>query len=301
MNRPHRAWFDHALRAHLYPALAVITVAYLCFELSGPPDRIGHRYGLFVGGMVVVMVLIEMCHPLRTNWRMTNATFWRRDLPFLAIGAATIAGANYLAAITATRYSLERGTSHAELPFAVGLVLAVLTTDFLWYWVHRSSHEARGKVGRFLWRVHAAHHLPRQVYVLMHAIGHPINAIVVRAILTLPLFFLGFSPAVVFAASVVTAFQGLVSHFNVDSRVGWLNYVLVGTELHRYHHSAKTEAKNFGAVVSIWDQLFGTFYYRPGEAPEQLGIDDPSHYPKDTQIAEIMTYPFLQRRSPPGS
>ena len=30
-------------------------------------------------------------------------------------------------------------------------------------------------------------------------------------------------------ASVITGFQGLVSHFNVDSRVGWLNYVLSGT------------------------------------------------------------------------
>jgi sterol desaturase/sphingolipid hydroxylase (fatty acid hydroxylase superfamily) len=43
-----------------------------------------------------------------------------------------------------------------------------------------------------------------------------------------------------------------VSHFNVNSRVAWLNYLLVGTELHRYHHNADpTEAKNFGAVVSI--------------------------------------------------
>lgn len=295
MNTRIHQKFDDALRYHLYPVLAAITIAYLYYELSGPQNMIGHRYGLFVGGMLVVMVLIEMLHPLHANWKMTKTTFWRRDLPFLMIGASSIAAANYVAAMAVTHHSLVRGTSHADIPLVVGVILAVLTTDFLWYWVHRVSHEAKGKAGMFLWRVHAAHHLPQQVYVLMHAIGHPINAIAVRAILTLPLFFLGFSPEVVFTASVITAFQGLVSHFNVDSRVGWLNYVLIGTELHRYHHSAKSaEAKNFGAVVSVWDQLFGTFYYRPGEAPESLGIENPSLYPKDTQIADVIAYPFIR-------
>lgn len=73
-----------------------------------------------------------------------------------------------------------------------------------------------------------------------------------RAILTIPPYLMGFSPEVLFATNVVIGFQGLVSHFNVNSRVAWLNYLLVGTELHRYHHNADpTEAKNFGAVVSI--------------------------------------------------
>lgn len=298
MNAPLHQKFDDALRYHLYPLLAAITLAYLAYELSGPQETIGHRYGWYVGGMVIVMVLVEMLHPLRSEWRMTKATFWRRDLPFLILGASTIAAANYFAAIIATQYSLARGTSHEGIPLLLGIVLALLITDFLWYWVHRISHEARGSLGQFLWRVHAAHHLPRQVYVLMHAIGHPINAIVVRAILTLPLYVLGFAPEVVFAASVIIAFQGLVSHFNVDSRVGWLNYLLVGTELHRYHHSADTsEAKNFGAVVSVWDQLFGTFYYRPGKVPISLGVDNPSLYPSDTRLLDIVAYPFRRHRS----
>ena len=298
MDAPLHQKLDDALRYYLYPLLAAITLAYLAYELSGSREGIGHRYGWYLAGMVVVMVLIEMWHPLRSEWRMTKATFWRRDLPFLALGASTIAAINYLAAIMATGHSLSRGTSHEHMLLLPGVIIALLTTDFLWYWVHRMSHEAHGKVGLFLWRVHAAHHLPRQVYVLMHAIGHPINAIIVRAILTLPLFVLGFSPEVVFTASVITAFQGLVSHFNVDSRVGWLNYLFVGTELHRYHHSANQfEAKNFGAVVSIWDQLFGTFYYRPGQVPSTLGVDHATSYPLDTKILDVVAYPFRGHRS----
>lgn len=288
-----RARFDGLIRHLLYPLLAAATLAYLAHELAGPRAAIGHHYGVFVGTLVVLMVIIESVHALRAEWRMTGATFWRRDLPFLVIGASTIALANAVALHIVTEHAMTPGRALAEVPLLPGVIISLLITDFIWYWVHRFSHQARGRTGRWLWRVHLAHHLPRQVYVLMHAIGHPINTIMVRAILIVPPFLLGFSPEVVFTAGVVTGLQGLVSHFNVDSRVGWLNYLLMGTELHRYHHSADPgEAKNFGAVLSVWDQLFGTFVYRPARMPAALGINDPARYPHDTQLLAVLAYPL---------
>ena len=239
------------------------------------------------------MVLIESVQALRSEWRMTWATFWRRDLPFLILGASTIGAANFIATCVATGHAIAPGQAMADVPVVPGVIVSILITDFLWYWVHRFSHEGRGRAGRFLWQLHVAHHLPRQVYVLMHAIAQPINAVIVRAILSIPPYLLGFSPEVLFATNVIIGFKRLVSHFNVDSRVGWLNYLLVGTGLHRYHHSADaTEAKNFGAVVSVWDQLFGTFVYRPGEAPHAIGVDEPLRYPADTQIVSVILEPL---------
>jgi len=288
-----RAGLDVAVRYLLYPLLGAATVAYLWHELSGPRMSIGQHYGAYLAVLVVVLVLVEARHPLRREWRMTWSTFWRRDLPFLVLGASTLAAADWAAARAVTAHALSRGGLLADVPLFAGIALTILISDFLWYWVHRFSHEARGRMGRHLWRLHVAHHLPAQVYVLMHAIAHPINALMVRAILTLPAYFLGFPPEVVFTASVITGFQGLVAHFNVDSRVGWLNYVLVGTELHRYHHSADlAESKNFGAVVSLWDQLFGTFVYRPGLTPDALGVEDATQYPFDTQLLSVLAYPF---------
>lgn len=299
MTPPIRNHFDMAVRYLLYPLLALITLGYLSYELSGPRAAIGHHYGFYLGGLVVTMILIETAHALRSDWRMTRSSFLRRDLPFLVVGASTIAVANFAAARFVTAHSFSPGSMLADIPVVPGVVVSILVTDFLWYWVHRASHEARGSVGRFLWSVHVAHHLPKQVYVLMHAIGHPINAVVVRAILSIPPYFMGFSPEVLFATNVVIGLQGLVSHFNVDSRVGWLNYLLMGTELHRYHHSAdSSEAKNFGAVVSVWDQLFGTFVYRPGEAPRALGIDNPADYPADTQMLAVLLHPWRRTPSP---
>jgi sterol desaturase/sphingolipid hydroxylase (fatty acid hydroxylase superfamily) len=124
-------------------------------------------------------------------------------------------------------------------------------------------------------------------------VGHPLNSAYVRVILMLPPIALGFSQEAIFAASVLTGFQGLVSHFNVDIRAGCLNRLFMGTELHRYHHSADPkEGKNYAAVVTLWDQLFGTYDHHPGAQPRALGVHDRSAYPQNEQWGALMAIPF---------
>lgn len=290
--------FHPLLSYGLYPLLFVAMATYAWFELSQPAAQLGRYYGYYTFALISLLMIIEAIHPLRTEWKMTTRSFFRRDLPWLAIGAVTLGLAQYAAGWLVIKVGIARGTAHQEMPLIASVVLALLITDFAWYWVHRWSHEARGPVGRFLWKLHVAHHLPQQVYVLMHAVAHPLNALVVRAILTVPLFYLGFSTEAVFVTSLVVGLQGLVSHFNVDMRTGWWNYVLVGTELHRNHHSADPrEAKNYGATIPLWDLLFGTFYYRPKELPQRYGVVDPERYPQDRDIVDVLLLPFRNARN----
>ncbi len=129
----------------------------------------------------------------------------------------------------------------------------------------------------------------------MHVVGHPFNVIAVRLILTAPLFFLGFPTEAIFVANMILGLEGLVSRFNVDIRAGWANYVLVGIELHRYHHSADAaEAMNYGAVVPLWDIIFCTFVYRPNVLPRALGVGSPSEYPVDQEILRVLGLPFAR-------
>ena len=282
----------------LYPLLFAAMLGYAAFELSQPAGELGRYYGYYLGALSVVMLLVEALHPLRTEWKMTRASFLRRDLPYLAIGGITIGAANYLAGWFILHAGLERGDAHAALPLVPAVALVLLIPDFIWYWVHRYSHEGQGRLGRWMWKMHLAHHLPQQVYLLMHAVEHPLNTIIVRMILTVPMFFLGFSTEALFVANLIVGLQGLVSHFNVDIRAGWLNYLFMGTELHRYHHSADPrEGKNYAAVVSLWDLLFGPFRYRPGENPRQLGVADPAAYPADRQLGKVLALPFRFSRN----
>jgi sterol desaturase/sphingolipid hydroxylase (fatty acid hydroxylase superfamily) len=91
--------------------------------------------------------------------------------------------------------------------------------------------------------------------------------------------------------------ERLVSHLNADVRVGPLNCLLVGTQLHRDHHSADLrEARTFGLVQPFWDILFGTFVYRPGRLPSQLGVTDPQCCPAADKVLNVLALPF---RRPP--
>jgi sterol desaturase/sphingolipid hydroxylase (fatty acid hydroxylase superfamily) len=104
---------------------------------------------------------------------------------------------------------------------------------------------------------------------------------------------MGVSPEATLAASLLIDLQSLVSHFNVDLRAGFLNYIFIGTETHRYHHSANVkDAGNYGNTLAIWDQLFGTFLYRPGIAPERLGVANPDEFPESNELARVLALPF---------
>ncbi len=277
----------------LYPLLFAAMLGYAAFELHKPAGQFGSDYGYYLTGLVAVMLLVETLHPLRAEWKMTGANFFRRDLPYIAIGGLTLVVVNYAAGSAILHFGIAHSDAHAGLPLFPAVALALLIPDFIWYWVHRWSHEGRGMAGRWMWRVHVAHHLPQQVYLTMHAVAHPFNTIIVRVIMTAPLFLLGLSAEALFVANLVVGLQGFVSHFNVDIRAAWFNYLLVGTELHRYHHSADPrEGKNYGAVVSLWDLLFGSFDYQPGRDPESLGVHEPEHYPQDKELLKVMALPL---------
>jgi sterol desaturase/sphingolipid hydroxylase (fatty acid hydroxylase superfamily) len=128
---------------------------------------------------------------------------------------------------------------------------------------------------------------------MMHAVFHPPNAVISTAILQLPLLLLGAPPEAILATTLLIDLQSLVSHFNVDIRAGWFNYVFTGTETHRFHHSANIkEAGNFGNTLAIWDLVFGTFLYRPGHVPEKLGIEMDNNTPRSERVLKVLAYAF---------
>jgi sterol desaturase/sphingolipid hydroxylase (fatty acid hydroxylase superfamily) len=245
---------------------------------------------------VVTLVLLELLYPLDPRWRMTWRSFVGRDLKYFAAGGATGAAINYAVAWLGIELDAPHRGPLAATPLWLSVPIAILAFDFCQYWQHRWSHEGNGPLRRFLWKTHAAHHLPEQVYVLMHPAAHPLNFLLIQGLIRLPLFYgLGLSPQALFTVSALIGLQGVISHCNVDLRAGWLNYLFVGTELHRTHHGARSaEAKNYAVVCSLLDLAFGTFVYRPGQLPERLGVEDPAAYPRSNQFWRVMALPFVQ-------
>lgn len=252
--------------------------------------------GMSIGVAIVSLVALEFMYPLDRRWRMTWRSFLGRDIKYFIAGGLTGAATNF--ALTYAGLKLADGHSGplTDWPIWYAVPVGMLAFEFLQYWQHRWSHEADTPAKRFLWKTHAPHHLPEQVYVLMHPAGHPLNLILIQAIIRVPLFYaLGLPPDAIFVIGAVTGLQGLVSHCNVDLRAGWFNYMFAGTELHRYHHSADlSEAQNYAVTLSLLDVVFGTFVYRPGEKPERLGVIEPDRYPPSSAFWRVMLLPFRQ-------
>lgn len=280
-----------------YPLALMSTLVFIYAEVTGFLGPLGKAYPIYLVALIAIMVGMERLMPARPDWNMTRASFLTRDLPMLVINAAAIFATTLIVTWMAQRIGQAPFAPKHWLPWWGEAIAAILISDFFWYWLHRYSHEGKGWLGRWLWKVHVLHHLPDRVYVFMHVASHPINSALVRVILMLPPLVLGFSPEGIFAASVFNGFQGLVSHFNVDARAGWFNRIFMGTELHRFHHSANpAEAKNYAAVVTIWDRLFGTLENHPGEIPDQLGVWDRESYPSDKEWLRLLAIPFRSPR-----
>jgi sterol desaturase/sphingolipid hydroxylase (fatty acid hydroxylase superfamily) len=103
------------------------------------------------------------------------------------------------------------------------------------YTCHRLFHES--KIG-WLWNLHAVHHSSTRMYFLAGSRTHPQQVTISFGVTVAILWALGASDEIIFWKSVLHTANGILQHANLDMRLGPLNWVIAGPELHRSHHSA---------------------------------------------------------------
>jgi sterol desaturase/sphingolipid hydroxylase (fatty acid hydroxylase superfamily) len=280
------------IRWGLYPAswLVLLGGFHLIWTTPISPRLI---WGTSAGILAFAYLIIEWALPYEERWSMTRRSFWA-DLKFAFVNTGFVAGLSAALALFTIRISGNLvGPAHNWAP-PLQLLACLLIFEAINYSIHRAMHEMRGPVGRWLWSTHAAHHLPPRLYLIMHAVFHPINGLIIQSCaIILPIWLMGYREEVVTMFLMINGLHGLISHFNVDVRMGWLNYIFVGPELHRYHHSAHIEeAKNYGNTLSIYDVIFGTLVYRPGVPPKDLGVLAQSGLPKYENTFAVLTLPM---------
>jgi sterol desaturase/sphingolipid hydroxylase (fatty acid hydroxylase superfamily) len=166
-------------------------------------------------------------------------------------------------------------------------VLMLFVADFLRYWLHRAAHRYPP-----LWRLHAVHHAPEQLYWLNVGRFHPLEKALQMAFDTLPFMLLGVGAEVIAMYFVFYAVNGFFQHSNVELRFGWLNWLVSSAELHRWHHARNPAVSdhNFGNNLIVWDALFGTRYLPRGGDSDDLGVLNRA-YPQGF-LAQLRT-PFV--------
>jgi sterol desaturase/sphingolipid hydroxylase (fatty acid hydroxylase superfamily) len=134
-------------------------------------------------------------------------------------------------------------------------IIAFVAVDFAYYWWHRLSHEVN-----FLWAAHAVHHQSED-YNLAVALRQSILTSFTSLPFYFPMAFVGV-PTIVYATmvSVSTLYQFWI-HTELVGKLGWLETFLNTPSHHRVHHAVNPQYldRNYGAILIVWDRLFGTF------------------------------------------
>lgn len=161
-----------------------------------------------------------------------------------------------------------------QWPVPSQTLLMILLADGLRYWLHRWAHE-----WEVLWRFHAVHHSPHRLYWLNVGRFHPIDKGLQFLLDSLPFILVGVGEKVLGLYVVCYAINGFFQHCNIDMRLGLLNYVISGPELHRWHHSRlkKESNQNYGNNLIVWDLLFGTWFLPKDEQVQELGLVNRSY------------------------
>lgn len=131
-------------------------------------------------------------------------------------------------------------------------LLALVLADFGHYWHHRVDHRVA-----FCWAVHGVHHQPEQMNFSV-AMRHAWFSDLYSFPFYIPLVLAGVPPEVFFVATTVLSFHALITHTELYDFPSF--GFLVTPRSHTLHHAKNAPYldRNFGAMLSVWDRLFGT-------------------------------------------
>jgi len=140
--------------------------------------------------------------------------------------------------------------------FLAEVAVFVLVFDFYFYALHRLMHT------RWLYRVHAVHHLSKRPRPLTALSFHPVESFL---LLLYPLLAMACAPIHLASLSVggaILAGSIALAHWRDDFFPGWWNRtpglrLLASPGVHEAHH--RRFDCNFSATTSIPDRLFGTY------------------------------------------
>ena len=267
-------------------------VSTLAYPITMFLGLLGH-YGCVATGMhftvatlgpvlsaAFVIAILEKHFPERSDWRPDRSEFLNDVAYMLIVQSLLPRVLGFLVAVALLHISLVDFESAGGIwphhwPVAIQFVLMLLSAEFLRYWLHRLSHNWLP-----LWQLHAVHHSPHKLYWTNVGRFHPLEKALQFLFDSLPFIALGVSEPVLSVYFVFYAINGFFQHCNISLRLGIGNYIVSGPELHRWHHSIKTEESNhnYGNNLIIWDLIFGTWYLPRDSEVGDLGLVN-RHYP----------------------
>ena len=210
----------------------------------------------------------------RAAGRTRRSVRWLPNLLLTALNIVVL-GAIPLSALAAADYAQQAGIGLFGW-FGLGAIAMIvggfLARSLLSWCIHFAMHKSP-----LLWRFHRVHHSDTQMDVTTTVRFHPVELVISAPLVAGLVVGLGIPPAVIMLFELFDAAIAVFSHANIRLPA-WLDrllrLVIITPNMHRVHHSSwqpETDS-NYGATLSVWDRLFGTYVGEPRDGYEAMEI-----------------------------
>ncbi len=223
--------------------------------------------------IATLFISIERFSRLRKDQKVLRAG-WRVDLAHYVANHIFNGGIVFLLFLPAqwlsAQLSLESTrASMSGLPLFVQVLLIMLTTDLVQYWVHRAFHRVP-----LLWRFHRVHHSGEKMDWLAGSRLHIVDVLLTRSLSLMPMVVLGFSNEAINVYLPILALQSVFIHCNFGANLSPLRKLVTTPQFHHWHHTNDKNQldKNFSISLPILDILFGTYHCPRDEWPSAYGL-----------------------------
>jgi sterol desaturase/sphingolipid hydroxylase (fatty acid hydroxylase superfamily) len=220
------------------------------------------------------LLLLAVVLTRRTRERMRAKTrdAWILDVTGLLVQGALIPLLEITLLFSLLNFAVPKWRGALSLPWEAAALLNFVVVDYLYYWNHRLLHT------RALWPVHSVHHSVTDMDVLATSRNPVWASLLIVYVWVNGAFLFLLHDARPFAiAAAVTAALDLWRHSPFGPRRGsalWrvLSLVFITPSDHAWHHASGDAAHgNYGANLSVWDRLHGT-WNRDAAEPRAVGI-----------------------------
>jgi sterol desaturase/sphingolipid hydroxylase (fatty acid hydroxylase superfamily) len=245
-----------------------------------------------------VIALAETFLPFRSLPSSTPRR-WISNAVLLIVSNATLICAFRLSgiALAITIRAASHGVlNRVAIPYSVQFAIGFAALDLANYVSHRLLHAVA-----LMWSVHQVHHTETDIDLTTGFRFHPVEALFSQALALITIALLGPPPGAAAFAALAVTFQAFFDHGNLripETTDRILRWLIITPDMHRVHHSEELleQNANFGAILSLWDRMFGTYLAGQASALTRYGLVELANG-SELSGAQLLTLPFQRARS----
>ncbi len=225
---------------------------------------------LMLLAFVLVVAVLEGL--VRSFW-LRQAYDWRAFATSLGdvVGRRAVDALGLSVALPVLAFVHRHRLTDLSLNTPQAFALLFVGQEFCYYWYHRCAHRSA-----WFWASHCVHHSPRELTLAAALRLGWTGKLTGTTLFFAPLVWLGFPVNAVLATLALNLLYQFWLHAPWLPRLGPLEWVLNTPAHHSVHHASNAEYLdcNYGAVLIVFDRLFGTFAERRDDVPIRYGLTE---------------------------